>query len=123
MTQGSKHLTQSHLMQFTGTEKWYRHSLAPGVLYTDGARYLAEQGGAYWLLDSIAIAQKFSTAVAGEDFQLWKLTVENDRTALLACEDGNGRRIYAQAIDYTDFPLPEIKLYFTNGVILLPSEY
>ncbi len=123
MIQESKRLTQSDLMQFTGTEHWYRHPLAPGVLYTDGARYVAEQGGAYWLLDSIAIAQKFSAAVAAEGFQLWKLTVGDDRTALLVCEDGNGRRVYAQAIDYTDFPLSEIALYFTNDVILLPSEY
>ncbi len=123
MTQESKRLTSADLDGFTGTEHWYRHPLAPGVLYTDGARYVAEQGGAYWLLDSIAIAQKFSAAVAAEGFQLWKLTVEDDRTALLVCEDGNGRRVYAQAIDYTDFPLPQIKLYFTGGVILLPSEY
>ena len=121
--QGSKRLTTNALRTFTGTEHWYRHPLAPGVLYTDGARYVAEAGGAYWLLDSIAIAQKFSTAVAAEGFQLWKLTVGDDRTVLLVCEDGNGRRVYAQAIDYTDFPLPEITLYFTNDVILLPSEY
>ena len=123
MTQESKSLTEADLDRFTGTEHWYRHPLAPGVLYTDGARYVAEQGGAYWLLDSIAIAQKFSAAVAAEGFQLWKLTVKADRTALLVCEDGNGRRVYAQAIDYTDFPLSEIALYFTNDVILLPSEY
>ena len=123
MTPESKRLTQADLDRFTGTEHWYRHPLAPGVLYTDGARYVAEAGGAYWLLDSIAIAQKFSAAVAAEGFQLWKLTVGDDRSALLVCEDGNGRRVYAQAIDYTDFPLPQIKLYFTDGVILLPSEY
>jgi len=44
-------------------------------------------------------------------------------TATLACEDGNGRTVFSKAIPYTDFPLPEITLWFANDVILLPSEY
>ena len=116
-------LTKAALRQFIGTEHWYRHWALRHILYTDGAKYVAEIAGAYWLLDEIALTQRFLPAVAAETFQLWKLTVKDDRTALLVCEDGNGRQLYAQAIDYTDFPLPEIKLYFINGVILLPSEY
>jgi hypothetical protein len=123
MTQESKRLTKADLDQFTGTEHWYRHPLACNVLYTDGARYVAQAGGAYWLLDEIALTQQFIAAVAAEGFQLWKLTLRDDHSALLACEDGNGREVFSKAIEYTDFPLPEIKLYFTNGVILLPSEY
>lgn len=57
------------------------------------------------------------------EFQLWKLTVQADRSARLICEDGNGGVVFSKTIDYTDFPLPEIDLYFTDGVILLPSEY
>jgi hypothetical protein len=33
------------------------------------------------------------------------------------------KAIYSKPIEYTDFPLPEIELYFTNSTILLPSEY
>jgi hypothetical protein len=33
-----------------------------------------------------------------------------------------GNAVYRKRIEYTDFPLAEIELYFTNGVILLPSE-
>jgi hypothetical protein len=121
--QGSKRLTTNALRTFTGTEHWYRHPLARNILYTDGARYVAVQGGAYWLLDEIALAQRFLPAVAAEEFQLWKLTVKDDRTARLVCEDGNDRTVFSKSIDYTDFPLPEIVLYFTNDVILLPSEY
>lgn len=111
------------LWQFTGSEHWYRHSLIRTILYTDGAQFVAEQGGAYWLLDEIAFAQKGNPAVAAEEFQLWKLTVNPDQTGLLVCEDGNGNAVYTKPLDYTDFPLAEIKLYFTNNVILLPSEY
>ena len=46
-----------------------------------------------------------------------------DHTATLACEDGNGGVVFTKAIEYTDFPLAEIALYFLNKTILLPSEY
>ena len=51
-------LSESQLRQFTGSENWYRHGINRSVLYTDGAKFLADQGGAYWLLDIIAIAQQ-----------------------------------------------------------------
>jgi len=62
-------------------------------------------------------------AVAAEPFQVWKLSIRDDRTATLTCDDGNGTVVYRQELGYTDFPLPEITLYFTDNVILLPSEY
>jgi hypothetical protein len=45
----------------------------------------------------------------------------NDCTATLTCDDGNV--VYSKAIEFTDFPLPEIALYFTANTILLPSDY
>lgn len=116
-------LTQGELRQFTGSEHWYRHGLVRSVVFTDGTKYVADKGGAYWLLDEIAFAQKREPAVAGEAFQLWKLTVRADRTATLVCEDGNGRAVFCKDLTFTDFPLEEISLYFTDGTILLPSEY
>jgi len=119
----TKKLTAEDLRQFTGSEQWYRHGIVRDVLFTDGAKYVADQAGAYWLLDEIALAQRYQKSVASEEFQLWKLKVNPDHTATLACEDGNGKTVYSKAIDYTDFPLPEMALYFTNNTILLPSEY
>jgi hypothetical protein len=52
---------------------------------------------------------------------VWKLTVTGS-AAVLSCEDGNGNTVLSKNIEFTDFPLPEITLYFTNNVILLPSE-
>ena len=57
-------LTESDLWQFTGTEHWYRHALVRNVSFTDGAKYLADHAGAYWLLDIIAIAQAYTATVA-----------------------------------------------------------
>lgn len=116
-------LTEADLRQFTGTGHWYRHGLNRNILYTDGARFVAEQGGAYWLLDEIAIAQLSSQAVAAEEFQVWKLAVRRDRTATLTCEDGNYNVVYTQEIPFTDFPAPEITLWFQNDTIYLPSEH
>jgi len=118
----SINLNREDLDQFIGSEQWYRHSLVRSITYTDGAKYVADHGGAYWLLDEIALAQKFSAAVKAEPFQVWKLSV-SDRRGLLTCDDGNSNLVYTKPIPFTDFPLTEIKFYFTDNVILLPSEY
>jgi hypothetical protein len=115
-------LNPEDLDQFIGSEHWYRHSLVRSITYTDGAKHVADQGGAYWLLDEIALAQKFSAAVKAEPLGVWKLSV-GDRRGLLTCDDGNGNVVYTKPIQFTDFPLTEIKFYFTDNVILLPGEY
>jgi len=122
MTHTTK-LTAINLRQFTGSENWYRHGINRNVLFTDGAKFVADEGGAYWLLDTIAICQRHDKRAANEEFQVWKLKVNEDRTASLVCDDGNDNLIYTQHIEYTDFPLDEITLYFVNNVIHLPSEY
>jgi len=119
----SKTFTEADLHQFTGTEHWYRHGINRNVLFTDGAKYLADAGGAYWLLDEIALIQPYDKKVAAEPFQVWKLTVRADRTATLACDDGNGNIVFTKELEFTDFPLGAVKLYFTDNTILLPSEY
>ena len=60
---------------------------------------------------------------AAEEFQVWKLTVRPDRSATLTCDHGNGNIVFTKKIEYTDFPLDEITLYFANNAIHLPSEY
>ncbi len=117
-----KTLKAENLDQFIGSEHWYQHGLVRTITYTDGAKYVADEGGAYWLLDEIALAQRFSPAVKREPFQVWKLAV-NHWEGVLTCDDGDGNIVYTKPIPFTDFPLPEIKFYFTDNVILLPSEY
>jgi hypothetical protein len=112
-------LSEVQLRQFTGSENWYRHGINRAVLYTDGAKYVADQGGAYWLLDIIAIAQQHYKLVSAEEFQVWNLKVHSDRSATVFCDDGNGNPVYTQEIPFTDFPVDEVKLYFANNVIHL----
>ena len=78
--------------------------------------------GPYWLIDEVAFAQ-CSRKIVAEGFQVWKLEVKFDRSAILTCTDGNGRLVQRKQLLYTDFLLDEISLYFANNVILLPSEY
>jgi hypothetical protein len=116
-------LKQEDLQQFTGSENWYRHGINNNVLFTDGAKYVADAGGAYWLLDQIALAQLHVRRVKAESFQVWTLTVCEDRSATLVCDDGDHNVVYTQEIEYTDFPLSRIKLFFDTCVIMLPNEY
>jgi len=114
-----------NLKQFTGTENWYKHPLS-GYTYTDGVKYLAEKGEAYWLIDKILLTMKHEAKLQLQDYQeftSWRLLVNEDRTATLTAEDGNNHEIYSEKIDYTDFPLQEIMLWFENGVLILPSEH
>ena len=116
-------LNQADLAQFTSSENWYRHAVNRAVLFTEGAKYIADQAGAYWHLDEIAIIQPHNVRVTAEDFQVWKLAVNADQTGVLTCDDGNDNVVYTKQIEYTDFPPEGITLYFTNNTILLPSEY
>ena len=113
---------EAALRYFTGTEHWFRHPLFRSFLYTEGVQYLAEQAGAHWLIDDI-LACQIDPNVKAQPFQEWKLTVNDDQSALLTCADGNLHTVYRQEYSFTDFPLKSFKLWLTNSVLLLPSEY
>jgi hypothetical protein len=91
-------LSDGDLMQFTGTENWYRHGINRNFLFTDGAKYVADKGGAYWLLDTITMCQRHEPRITADVFQVWTLTVRPDRTATLTCDDGNASVVYTEKI-------------------------
>jgi hypothetical protein len=119
----TKTLSELDLRSFTGSRNWYRHWAIRQVLFTDGAKYVADQAGAYWLIDEIAFAQKGEAAVAAEAFQVWKLDVRPGYKGVLTCEDGNDRTVFIKELEFTDFPEPGIVLWFTDNTLFLPSEY
>ncbi len=112
-------LTINELKQFSGTENWYKH--LSGYLYTDGVQYVAQEGGAYWLIDKILFTTKTKNNL--QEFGVWKLRVNEDKSAILICEDGNYNELYREQIEWTDFPLESIELWFENSVLILPSEH
>jgi hypothetical protein len=69
----TKTLNQDCLAKCTCTEQLYRHGINRKVVFTDGVKYLADQAGAYWLLDEIAHVRSGDKRVTGESFQVWQL--------------------------------------------------
>lgn len=115
---------KADLLNFTGSESFHRH--LGGMLYTEGVQYLAQHANCYWLLDLVAAHSKHDAWREVEGFVLVKLTVKSD-AGLVVFDDGNGEILGEQKIEYTDFPMEEVRLYLCwNGdgyTLLLPNEY
>jgi hypothetical protein len=102
-----------------------------GIVLAQGARFLAERVGAWWLMDAILSHQPEARKDEMlRDFQIWRLRVK-DKAAVLTCERDTDDVAITQEIPYTDFPLDEVKLYLELGsadgvnpdyVLMLPSE-
>ena len=114
----------SYLAQFTGTEGYHRTH--PGLVATDGAKYLADAAGAYWLLDIVwSVLPKIA-----DEFAVLELNFEEGTShAEVLIHDGRKPKTvyHQQSIPYTDFPLPSTKLYIQENelerVVMLPGEY
>lgn len=120
-------LTETDLHQFTGTSQYYLY--LAGLKLTDGVKFMADEGGAYWLLDIIASYQ-VDYKIRREYFQVWELKLSPDNAttgkheAVVTMKTDAGRPLMVeQQIEYTDFPLDSITLFLIDGVILLTSEY
>lgn len=115
------------LRQFTGTTQWHKWSNLTHLTCTDGVKYLAEEAGAYWLLDAIASHQNAPALKDSQrlrQLQIWLLTVEADKSCHLTCvEHDDVAPVVVQAIEFTDFPLKQVKLYVCDNIVSLPSEY
>ena len=117
---------EEHLPYFTGTEEWYRYSpLFPNVLLTEGAAYIADSCDAFWLMDVIS---SHIPSIKGDQFAIAKLVRTGSSAVFTLADDEPAGVLYAkQNIEYTDFPLDEIRFYVIkdseNWTILLPSEY
>ena len=127
-------IDSSQLASFCGDLERTRHWLKV-LLMTPGVLYVGENGGgqgAMWLIDAIASYQADRRITANEKLramQFWTLRVQAGNKAVLFCTDGDSdEHVIEQAINYTDFDLPEIQLYVCdNGdgtrTVMLPSEY
>lgn len=124
---------QQSLAEFHGTENLTRISaFAPQFLCTDGVKFLADRCKSYWLLDLI-VSWQTKSKVRAEPFQVWELHKGSRRDALITCTDGreDSLELCRQHVQYTDFPLDEVKLYLEYGgldpetpawILMLPNE-
>lgn len=128
-------LTLEDLQNFTGSETFFRHSLARNAIYTEGVQYLAEKAGAYWLIDAIVshlFTPAMQRAVAADErlseLQFWQLDVALDKSAVLTCRaDSDVEPAIRQEIPFTDFPLESIRIWCgfdgSRWTLYLPSEH
>jgi hypothetical protein len=128
-------LTYKNLRQFTGDVIRYRHAFNHQVVYTPGIKYVAEEGGAYWLIDAIAThlnSPDFKKAGARDyrvrSMHFWNLTVRPDNIAILqARADSPDPPFIEQAIPFSDFPMSEIDIWAAfdgqHWTLYLPSEH
>lgn len=118
-----------------GEEK-FRHPYNPRFLYTGGVQAVAEEAGAYWMLDIIA------TEVAPICLKSWdelgngqhflKVCVKGSKAYMSLVWDEGCVPLWKRFISYTDFPEGDWMFYlFMDGVCnppntvlvaLLPSE-
>jgi hypothetical protein len=126
---------RADLCQFIGTTQYFT-TMFPRLFHTDGATYLAEKCEAFWLLDAIGSYQphirKAERFKSLRRFQVWRLKVNADKTALLTCQSDSDRPpLITQKYEYTTFPLESIELWVESGddgkgeywVVMLPSEH
>lgn len=128
-------LSHDQLRQFTGDLERYRHALTRRVIYTPGVRFLAEEGGAYWLVDEIALAlgsSAFRRAIARDsrvaEMHFWRLDVSTNRSAKLTAQaDCDEAPFIVRDIRSTDFPLDHVEVWAgfdgEHWTLYLPSEH
>jgi hypothetical protein len=114
---------KENLKRFTGSTQVFQYTLGDyAILFTEGVKYVADEGHGWWLVDLI-LSYQFQPLIYREKFQRWVLKKYSDDTWTINCTDGNGKVLASQHIQYSDFPLPEFTLWVVNETILLPSEY
>jgi hypothetical protein len=111
---------------YYGTENHHFNPLYPAMKYTDGIQFVGANGFG-WLIDDIGFNLHEKMAKDGKGFYCVVLDVQDTRAKITVCvdmEDENFIGVLAQKkIDYTDAPVGRMRLYWQDGVLLLPSEY
>jgi hypothetical protein len=114
-----------NLSQFSGTEEYYFNPIFRSVRYTDGVQFLGANGASWLVTDMLAVLVH-EPKVKREEFVSVTITTKQKddvTTAKVVYDNGNGKIIYTQDYDGTDFPLRELKFFYTNNVLMLASEY
>tara|TARA_R110000744_G_scaffold133921_2_gene242656 strand:+ start:735 stop:1115 length:381 start_codon:yes stop_codon:yes gene_type:complete len=115
------------LQHFHGTEMFYSIPLLR-TRFTDGLKYLSEVAECFWLItDTSVIAKSLKNRSEFITIDFKRLPKEQqDLTgyeAEIIYTDGNDTILEKQGYHVTDFPLDELRLFFVNNTLMLPSEY
>jgi len=121
-----QHLKEQ-LSQFCGSQQIFTLPLCR-TRYTEGIQFLAQSVNAFWLLTDASVMGKSlsdKSRFITIDFRRYPPSeVEtHGYDAVITYTDGNGTVLAKQQYHFTDFPLQQIRLFFVDNTLLLPSEY
>lgn len=112
----------------------YRHSLVRAIIYSEGIKEMAEEHGAYWLIDAVAsyyASPQMDKAILADSrlelMQFWTLKAEGGKATLTMNADSGEPNVITQEIEFTDFPDGEQRIWASNNgdgwTLFLPEEY
>tara|TARA_R110002051_G_scaffold110138_1_gene182750 strand:+ start:144 stop:524 length:381 start_codon:yes stop_codon:yes gene_type:complete len=115
------------LQHFQGTEMFYQIPLLR-TRFTDGLKYLSHVAECFWLItDTSVIAKSLMNRSEFVTIDFRRLSKKKqDYTgyeAEIIYTDGNNNILEKHGYRVTDFPLDELRLFFVNNTLMLPSEY
>ena len=115
------------LERFIGSEIVHQIPIL-NTRFTAGIKYLMQVAECFWLvLDSSTIGKSLMDKSRFISIDFKKCSEEEKDGsgcgAIIEYGDGNGNILETQRYNYTDFPLDQIRLYFIDGTLMLPSEY
>ena len=115
------------LQHFHGSEMYYQIPLIR-TRFTNGLQYLAQVAECFWLItDTSVIAKSLLDRSYFITIDFKRLSKEEQVStgyeAEIIYSDGNGTILETHRYHVTDFPLDELRLYFVDDTLMLPSEY
>jgi hypothetical protein len=118
---------QESLQQFCGTTQFFKLPLIQ-TQFTDGIHYLAEKAACFWLItDASLIAKSLMDKSYFITIDVKRLSKsegqEKGCEAIIYYGDGNDTILETHRYNVSDFPLDELRMYFVNNTLMLPSEY
>lgn len=120
-------IIKERLQYFNGSEVFYQIPLLR-TRFTDGIKYLADAAECFWLVtDSSVVAKSLRERSSWVTIDFKRLPEDKREASGYEAEiiysDGNDNILERHGYNVTDFPLDELRLFFVNDTLMLPSEY
>lgn len=125
---------ETSLAQFHGTERYYYDPVVPELNYTDGVKFVFDscirdvEGVDIIPKDVIRIIMKKTLLEAVRDQMKRSSFIsisikQTDKKIDINISDGDGKNRNSLSLNKKVFLTPEIKMFCTNNVLMLASEY
>lgn len=124
-----KEITNADLDNFYGTEHYYQDPSMPGIKYTDGVKFIRDNGLNWFVVDSFVQIYAFKGIGKLDEHDIYSFDIErtgsgDELEEKLVMRDGDLKVIYEGTYDFTTFPEGlDCGMFFQNGVLFLRREY